>query len=130
MMFALLADIVLLIHALFVAFVVLLLPCILAGGALGWRWVRRFWLRVGHLAAIGLVTLQAWAGVICPLTTLEMWLAERAQRATYSGSFIQYWLQQLLYWNLPAWVFIAAYSAFALLVIAAWYWVPPARAGK
>lgn len=126
-MFSVLAGVVLFVHALFVAFVVLMLPCILLGGALGWRWVRRFWLRVAHLAAIGLVTVQAWAGAICPLTTLEMWLAERGQQATYTGSFIQHWLQRLLYWDLPPWVFIAAYSGFALLVIAAWYTVPPRR---
>jgi hypothetical protein len=130
MVFSLLADAVLIIHAAFVAFVVLLLPGILLGGLWGWRWVRLMWLRVGHLAAIGLVTIQAWAGAICPLTTLEMWLAERGQRATYSGSFIQHWLQRLLYWDLPGWVFIAAYSGFALLVVAAWYCVPPTRAGK
>jgi hypothetical protein len=130
MIFSLLADAVLFFHALFVAFVVLMLPCIAAGGLLGWRWVRTYWLRVTHLAAIGVVTLQAWAGVICPLTTLEMWLAQRGQRATYSGSFIQHWLQQILYWDLPAWVFIAAYSGFALLVIAAWYCVPPAPTSK
>jgi hypothetical protein len=130
MMFTLLANTVLVIHAAFVAFVVLMLPCIAAGGVFGWRWVRRFWLRVAHLAAIGLVTLQAWAGAICPLTTLEMWLAKQGQQATYSGSFVQHWLQQLLYWDLPAWVFIAAYSGFALLVIAAWYCVPPARTGQ
>lgn len=130
MIFAILADAVLVVHALFVAFVVLMLPAVLLGGALGWRWVRRFWLRVAHLAAIGLVTLQAWAGAICPLTTLEMWLAQQGQQATYSGSFIQHWLQRLLYFEFPAWVFIAAYSGFALLVIATWYFVPPARSQK
>jgi len=130
MMYSLLADAVLVLHAAFVAFVVLMLPCVAAGGILGWRWVRLFWLRVAHLAAIGLVTVQSWAGMICPLTTLEMWLAERGQRATYAGSFIQHWLQRLLYWDLPGWVFIAAYSAFALLVIAAWHLVPPAARAR
>jgi Protein of Unknown function (DUF2784) len=130
MIYSLLADAVLVVHALFVAFVVLMLPCIAAGGLFGWRWVRTYWLRVAHLAAIGFVTLQTWAGVICPLTTLEMWLAQRGQRATYTGSFIQHWLQQILYWDFPAWVFIAAYSGFALLVITAWYGVPPERTSK
>lgn len=130
MIFSLLADAVLIIHAAFVCFVVFMLPCIAAGGALGWGWVRHYRLRVAHLAAIALVTVQTWVGAVCPLTTLEMWLAEQGQQATYSGSFVQHWLQRLLYWDLPAWVFIAAYSAFALLVIAAWYGVPPTRARK
>jgi len=89
--------------------------------------VRHFWLRVAHLAGVCIVAAQAWAGVVCPLTTLEMRFRELGQQSTYAAGFIEYWLQTLLYWNLPAWVFIAAYSVFAVLVVAAWYVVPPTR---
>ena len=124
-MYSLLADSVLVIHALFVAFVVLGVPCIFIGKALNWRWVRFFWLRVAHLAAICVVTAQAWAGVICPLTTLEMWLRRQGNLDVYAGSFIEHWLEEILYWNLPPWVFVVVYSTFALLVVATWYFVPP-----
>ena len=33
---------------------------------------RHLWFRLAHLTAIAVVVLQAWFGVICPLTTLEM----------------------------------------------------------
>jgi len=111
----------------FVVFVVLGVPGIYLGKALNWPWVRLFWLRVLHLVGICVVAAQAWAGVICPLTTLEMWLREQGTFATYSGSFIEHWLHNFLYWNLPSWVFAVAYTLFALLVLFMWYFVPPTR---
>ena len=127
MAYSLLATIVLVLHVAFVAFVVLTLPCIFVGKLLGWQWVRWYWLRVLHLAAICFVALQAWAGVICPLTTLEMWLRQQGEQATYQESFIAHWLQALLYWDFPAWVFIVVYSLFAMLVAASWFLVPVQR---
>lgn len=127
MTYSWLADLVLLTHVSFVLFVILTVPLILAGGVLEWEWVRKPRLRILHLVAIAIVTLQSWAGVICPLTTLEMWLRKQEGLATYTGSFIEHWLQKLLYWNLPSWVFVAAYTSFALLIIATWFLVPPRR---
>ena len=122
-----LATAVLIVHAAFVAFVVLTVPCIYLGKAFNWQWVRIYWLRVAHLAGICIVVAQTWVGVICPLTTLEMWLREKGELVTYGESFIEHWLQQLLYWNFPAWVFIFVYSLFALLVVFTWYVVPPTK---
>src|SRR5690606_7653277 len=102
------ADAVLLVHVGFVAFVLLGLLCILAGGALRWRWVRNPWFRLLHLVAIGIVVLQSWLGVLCPLTTLEMALRQKAGEATYSGSFIAHWLNSLLYIEAPMWMFVVA----------------------
>lgn len=124
---SLLADVVLLLHFAFVAFVVLTVPCIYLGRAVHWRWVSRFWLRVIHLAGIGIVTTQAWAGVVCPLTDLEMWLRRQGGQETYAGSFIEHWLHRVLYWDLPAWVFVTAYSLFAALVLFTWIIVPPQK---
>ena len=121
------ADLVLAVHTSFVVFVVLGLILILAGGALGWSWVRNRWFRLGHLAAIGFVVAQAWLGEICPLTTLEMELRSRAGDATYSGSFIAHWMETLLYYDAPTWVFAICYSTFGLLVAASWIIVRPTR---
>lgn len=115
-----LADFVLITHVSFVAFVVVGLLAILAGGARGWKWVRNPWFRAGHLAGIGLVVVQAWFGVICPLTTLEMHLREQAGDATYGGTFIGHWLQKLLYYEAPDWVFVVCYSVFGLAVVVSW----------
>jgi len=119
------ADAVLLVHALFVLFVVSGLILILAGGALGWAWVRLRWFRITHLVAIGVVVIQSWLGAICPLTTLESLLRARAGGSGYPGSFIAHWVEALLYYQAPSWVFVVCYTAFGVLVAAAWFWVRP-----
>jgi len=120
-----LADSILVTHVLFVGFVVGGLALTLIGGAIGWKWVRNPWFRSAHVAAIGVVVLQAWLGVICPLTTLEMRLRERAGDPTYEGSFIAHWLQKLLYFDAPTWVFIVCYTLFGAAVVASWLRFPP-----
>ena len=98
---------------------------IVTGGMRGWAWVRNPWFRVLHLVGIAVVVAQAWLGMICPLTTLEMWLRRESGVAAYEGSFIQYWVQRLLYYDAPAWVFVVAYTLFALLVLLALLKFPP-----
>lgn len=123
--YVVLANITLGVHVAFVMFVVLMVPLIYLGRFMHWSWVRILWLRLCHLAGIFVVAAQAWAGMICPLTTLEMWLRRQAGERAYSGGFIEYWMAELLYWDLPWWVFVAMYSVFALLVAATWVFVPP-----
>lgn len=124
---ALLADALLTLHVGIVVFVVGLLPLILLGGALGWRWVRHFGLRLTHLGAMVFIAAQAWLGQLCPLTVWEQDLRRIAGQASYGESFIGHWLSRLLYWEAPGWVFVAAYTGFALLVALAWWRVPPKR---
>ena len=97
------ADLLLALHVLFVAFVIFGLVLILLGRLRNWSWVRNPYFRIAHLVAIGVVVIQSWIGVICPLTTWEMALRERAGDAVYTGSFIANWLEQLLYYRAPAW---------------------------
>ncbi|MFZ2651927.1 MAG: DUF2784 domain-containing protein [Burkholderiaceae bacterium] len=120
-----LADSVLALHVAVVAFVVGGLILVLAGNWLRWPWVNAWWFRLAHLAAIAVVVAEAWLGIVCPLTTLEMWLRAQASAATYSTSFIEFWLQRLLYYDAPAWVFVLAYSLFGLLVVLTWWIYPP-----
>lgn len=119
------ADAMLFGHVAFVLFVVVGLALILIGKPLDWSWVRNPWFRILHLAAIGVVVLQSWLGVICPLTTWEMALRERAGDITYSGAFIAHWLDALLYYQAPMWVFAVCYTLFAAMVVASWFWVRP-----
>nr|WP_290695036.1 DUF2784 domain-containing protein [Halomonas sp. UBA3074] len=126
----LLADIILIFHVLFVAFVVVGLLAVYAGYFLNWRWVRNRVFRIVHLCAIGYVVIQAWLGVVCPLTAWEMALRAEAGAATYSGSFIQYWLHSVLYFELPPWVFVVVYTLFGSLVLASWLVVKPYRRGS
>ena len=119
------ADLLLIIHVLFVAFVVLGLVVISIGAWFSWPWVRNFWFRILHLMGIGVVVLQSWAGVICPLTIWEMQLRKLAGQSYYEGSFIQHWLHALLYYEAPAWVFMLVYTVFGSLVVASWFVVKP-----
>jgi len=129
-LFLLAADVLLVGHILFVAFVVSGLALTFVGNVLAWDWVRNPWFRSAHVAAIGIVVLQSWIGIICPLTTWEMALRERAGEAAYTGSFISHWLESLLYFQAPAWVFVVCYTAFAAIVAASWLLVPPRRFRK
>jgi hypothetical protein len=129
MLWRIAADLILFIHVLFVAFVILGMVLILLGRLRAWTWVRNPWFRAAHLAGIGIVVLQSWFGVICPLTTWEMALREKAGAATYSGGFIAYWLESLLFVQAPGWVFALCYSLFGALVAASWFWVRPRRFG-
>ncbi|NND82426.1 MAG: DUF2784 domain-containing protein [Gammaproteobacteria bacterium] len=124
------ADAILVLHLLTVMFVVFGLLLIYAGQVAGWPWVRNFWFRVAHLACIGVVVAQSWFGVHCFLTIWEQQLREAAGTATYSGAFIQHWLQAILFYDAPAWVFITLYTAFGALVLLSWWLVPPARQQK
>ena len=119
------ADLLLFAHVLFVAFVIFGLVLIVIGKLFDWSWVRNPWFRFAHLAAIGIVVLQSWLGVICPLTTWEMALRERVDDVVYSGSFISHWLESLLYFQAPAWLFTVCYTVFAGAVVACWFWVRP-----
>ena len=129
-LYRVLADLILFLHSSFVVFVIIGLVLVLIGGVRGWRWVRNPWFRWAHLLAIGIVVAQAWLGVLCPLTTLEMALRERGGDATYPGSFIAHWLETLLYYQAPAWVFTLCYTVFGFLVLVSWYAVRPRSFGK
>ncbi len=123
--YILLADLILIAHALFVVFVVVGLVLILIGGVCSWSWVRNPWFRLSHLIAIGVVVIQSWFSVICPLTIWENGLREKAGEAVYQDTFISHWLEKLLYYQLPQWVFIVVYTLFGALVLVSWFWVRP-----
>ena len=123
--YQLLADAVLALHVAIVLFVVAGLVVVIAGNLLAWRWVNAMWFRLAHLGAIAIVVAQSWFGIICPLTTLEVWLRAKARAETYAGSFVGHWLQRILYYEAPAWVFAVVYTLFGLAVAAAWWYFPP-----
>jgi len=86
-LYRLFADLIVVVHALFVVFVVL-------GGLLVLRWPRLAWL---HLPAAGWGALIEFSSWICPLTPLEKWLRLRAGEAAYEGGFIEHYLLPILY---------------------------------
>lgn len=124
---ALLADAILALHVGIVIFVVLGQTAILIGAWHGWRWSRNFRFRVTHLALMLFIALQAWLGQLCPLTVWEQALRRHAGQGVYAESFIEHWLSRLIFFEAPWWAFVAAYSAFAALALACWFWLPPRR---
>ena len=87
-MFRVLTDLTLVVHALFILFV-------LAGGFIARR---RRWLTVVHLSAVlWAVYAEIAAGVVCPLTALENYFAQRAGLATYTGDFVARYLVPIIY---------------------------------
>lgn len=85
--YRLLADLVLAVHGLFVAFVVF-------GGLLA-LWKR--WIAYLHLPALAWGALVIGMGWICPLTPLEVSLRQRAGDQGYDGGFIEHYLLPLIY---------------------------------
>lgn len=120
-----LADLVLLLHAAYVAYVVLGLAAILLGIARGWDWVRSFWFRATHLAAIALVAAESIAGLACPLTTLEDRLRMAAGEHGYQAGCIAHWVWPLIFFDFPQWVFTIGYIAFASIVVVVFWLAPP-----
>lgn len=88
-----------------------------------WRWVRAFWWRLAHLASLAVVALQALLGRACFLT---IWQADLAGRAQVQP-MIARWVNHLIYWPLPLWVFALAYVVVFIYVLALWAWVRPRR---
>jgi len=118
-----LADVILIVHFAFVLFVVGGLALIWIGAASGWRWVRNFWFRAAHFAAIAFVAIEAIIGMWCPLTVWEAGL----RGAQVEKSFVAQWVHRILYYDFPEWVFTVLHIGFALLVAASWYFVRPAK---
>jgi hypothetical protein len=100
-----LADVVVLVHLAFVAFVVL-------GAWLALRWRRLVWV---HAPAALWGVLVMLLGVVCPLTPLEQALRRAGGEAGYRGGFIQHYLVPVLY---PHEIARREQVALGLLVVA------------
>ncbi len=126
--YTLVADLVLLIHCAFVAFVALGFVVIWVGYFCRWSFVHDLRFRVAHLLAIGFVLAEALTGFICPLTTWEHELRIRAGAgAGYSGSFIRHWVGRMLFHDWSEQTFTLIYTAFFLLVALTFLVVRPRR---
>src|ERR1051326_8959492 len=89
--YLILADAILVLHALIVLFNAGSLPVIWLGRFLEWNFVRNFAFRIVHLLLIGFVAAEAVVGAICPLTSWEDRLRSEEQTSELqSHSFISY----------------------------------------
>ncbi|HTL17912.1 MAG TPA: DUF2784 domain-containing protein, partial [Patescibacteria group bacterium] len=98
-LYSVLADLVLVAHALVVLFNVGCLPIIWVGYFRNWKFVRNLAFRATHLILIAFVAGEAILGFICPLTTWEdQLLAKSASGPRYERGFIAYWVHRLLFY--------------------------------
>ena len=113
-MAGILADAVFVLHAAFVAWVVL-------GGLAVWRRPRLAWL---HLPAVAWGVWLELSGAACPLTPLEQRLLRAAGEPGYEGGFVAHQLERLLYpagltpahqWLLGAFVTVLNAAIYARL---------------
>lgn len=86
-MYLLLADLIVVLHLLFVVFAVL-------GGLLLLKWPRLVWF---HIPVVVWGALTEFLGLICPLTPLEIWLRQQTGADPYHGGFISHYLVPLIY---------------------------------
>jgi hypothetical protein len=114
------ADALLVVHFLIVAFIVGGLVLVWVGAGLRWRWVRNPWFRYLHLAAIMFVAAEAVLGVMCPLTVWE----DMLRGGVRAESFVGRWVRYFLYYEAPPWVFTAAYVAWTLATLLTLWRVP------
>ena len=106
------ADLVVVVHLLFVSFVV-------GGVFLAWRWQRVIW---AHLPAIVYGALVEFAGFTCPLTELEKYLRHRAGEAGYRGGFIAHYLVAVIYPPGLTRGMQVVLGVLVLVIAAAGYW--------
>lgn len=116
MIFRVLADATVVLHLLFVVFVV-------CGGVLVLRWPRLAWV---HLPAAAWGAWVELAGWMCPLTPLENWLRLQGGSATYTSGFVERYLLPVLYpealsrdvqWTLGLLVILLNGIAYAVVVL-------------
>ncbi len=119
-----LAQVILGVHFVIIAFNVLALVVIPVGAKAGWRLVRWAWLRLLHLGIMAVVAGQALAGKACFLT---IWENELTGNRTAPEPMIAHWVDGLIYWNVPIWGFAIFYSVLFLYVVGLTVLVPFGR---
>lgn len=87
MLYRLLANAVVIVHVMFVAFVVF-------GGILAWRWRRIAWIHVPTVLYGATIEFVGW---VCPLTPLENHFRRLAGQSGYAGGFIEHYIIPVLY---------------------------------
>jgi hypothetical protein len=122
-----LADIILYIHFGIVVFIVGGFVLIIAGFFWNASWIRNWWFRLLHLAAIAFVAVQSLCGRACSLTTIESELREAAGQVSYERSFVATWVSRILYWDFSDRFFTILYVMLALLALVLFILLRPKR---
>ncbi len=117
------ADALLVLHFLIAGFIVAGLILVWIGALARWAWIRNPWFRYLHLAAIVFVAAEALLGFACPLTIWE----DLLRGGVRPESFVGRWVQRLLYYQAPEWLFTTLYAAWTGATLITLRLVPPGR---
>ncbi|WP_028893437.1 DUF2784 domain-containing protein [Syntrophorhabdus aromaticivorans] len=124
--YALLADLIVIFHLIYVFFAVGGQLAILVGRALNRPFIRNPAFRICHLAAVVIVAVEASIGLFCPLTLWEYAFRQLAgQRVDRDISFIGRLVRFIIFYDLPNWAFTILHISFGLLVMLTFILVPP-----
>ena len=117
------ADIILFFHFCVVVFVTSGFFLVPIGYTFHWDWIANRKLRIFHIGVMAFVSLETLLGITCPLTSIENSLRDVHQ----SNSFIGYWIQQIVYWDLPTKFFIILYLCLLGWTFLMWKLFPPRK---
>ena len=115
------AELVLALHLAVIAFNVFGLVAIPLGAWAGWSFVRVRWWRLLHIASLAVVAVQAALGRACFLTIWQ----DGLEQARTETPLLMRWVNSVVYWPMPMWVFTVAYGLVFAYVLALYRWVPP-----
>ncbi|HEY2049307.1 MAG TPA: DUF2784 family protein [Caulobacteraceae bacterium] len=118
-----LAATILTVHLAIIAFNVFGLVAVPVGAWRGWRFVYEPVWRLAHVACLALVAVQAVAGKACFLTVWQDEANGTASRTPLIMGFVNH----VLFWRLPIWVFAAGYLAIFAYALALLSIVPLRR---
>ncbi|HYX27901.1 MAG TPA: DUF2784 domain-containing protein [Pyrinomonadaceae bacterium] len=125
MWYALAADTMVVIHVLYVAYIVGGLGAILVGVRRRWTWIRNPWFRLTHLIAILIVVYELIVKANCPLTIWEMQLRGFAGQPVNQSTFMDRLLSFILIANAPLWLVDTSYFAIGLAIALLFVFAPP-----
>ena len=127
------ADALVVVHFLFMAFIVFGQLAIIVAAGFKWQWGRNPWFRYLHLAAILFVVFEAMVGYECPLTTLEHnWRVKAGQivdgiMTGECDTFIGHYAHKWLFWSdkTSKEVIFACTICFGIIVVQGVVMYPP-----
>ncbi len=122
--YALLSDVVVVVHFLYALTIIVGLVLIYAGKFLKWRFVKNPVFRLIHLTMIMIVAFESIFHIECPLTYIEYKLLSLAKIHHQNTPFIAGFINKILFWNLPNEFFDMLYVAIAIVILLSFFVVP------
>ncbi len=120
------ADVILLMHFAFVAFVVIGFLFIWIGHFAKIKFAGNAKFRICHILAMGVVLCESLLGMICPLTEWENILRMKGgEGRIYETSFMKEWVHKIMFFDFSEGTFTVIYVLFFALVLLTFWMIPP-----